>query len=453
MAGASFSEFSADRRISISNCPFTLTEKTIILNVYNALDHQHPQATVVKISEMCSNMTGVSTKSVYRIVRESKNGHFTPPKTSTGRSKIVIEELDKHAIRRIVHSFYFKKEIPTLDKIHSVVKNDKDLPEISRNKLWKTLRELNFVWGKDERKSLLIEKAEIICWRRKYLRKIKQFRNEKRKIYYLDETWINAGHTVKKMWQDKNITSSRQAFLEGLSTGIKPPSGKGSRLIITHIGNEQGFVEGGLLIFQSKHTGDYHEDMNADVFEEYFEQMLDLIPSGSVIVLDNAPYHSRKAVQIPTTAWRKDDIKKWLSERGVSLLDDMLKKELLALVNTKKQEYAKYKIDDMAEKRQIIVLRTPPYHCELNPIELVWAQVKYLVATQNTTYKISDVEKIFQEAIKHVDSEKWQKCVEHVKEVEKKMWQLDHMLEEEIQPIIIPVGVEDSSTDYSDDEI
>jgi len=55
------------------------------------------------------------------------------------------------------------------------------------------------------------------------LRSIKQYRREQKKIVYLDETWINEGYIVQKMWQDKNITSARQAFIEGLSTGIKVP--------------------------------------------------------------------------------------------------------------------------------------------------------------------------------------------------------------------------------------
>ena len=42
----------------------------------------------------------------------------------------------------------------------------------------------------------------------------------------------------------------------------------------------------------------------------------------------------------------------------------------------------KYVVDELALKRGITVLRLPPYHCELNPIELVWAQVKGEVAPQ-----------------------------------------------------------------------
>lgn len=61
-----------------------------------------------------------------------------------------------------------------------------------------------------------------------------------------------------------------------------------------HIGSDTGFVEGGLLTFESQHTGDYHEEMTAEVFENWFESVLDLVVPNSVIVMDNAPYHSRR---------------------------------------------------------------------------------------------------------------------------------------------------------------
>ena len=50
--------------------------------------------------------------------------------------------------------------------------------------------------------------------------------------------------------------------------------GKGKRLIVTHIGSETGFVDGGLLIFESKKTGEYHEDMNGEVFRNWFANVL-----------------------------------------------------------------------------------------------------------------------------------------------------------------------------------
>lgn len=448
----SISEFIAVKRVS--KCALSINEKVIIINVYNAIKHQNPTTGVSKLVETCSKMTGVGTSTIYRILREGKSGGVKAPRKSEGRKNIVIEDDEKTAIRRLIHSFYFKKEIPTLDKIMAEIQKDENLRTFSKTTLWRCLRKMNFGYEKlQNRKSLLVEKDEIIYWRRRYLRAIRKYRRDNVNIYYLDETWLNEGYTVGRIWQDRNITSSRQAFLEGWSTGIKAPSGKGKRLIITHIGSKNGFVKGGLLAFQSKKTGDYHEDMNADVFEEYFDQMLDLIPPQSVIVMDNASYHSRKLEKVPNSSWRKSNIIQWLTIKGIAYEEDMIKKELLEIVDLNKSPCIKYVIDEMALKKNITVLRLPPYHCELNPIELVWAQVKGFVARHNTTFKLKDVESIFQQALEQIDSEKWSKCVEHVIKEEERMWQIDHMVDETVEPLIISLDLnDDSTTDYSEDE-
>lgn len=77
------------------------------------------------------------------------------------------------------------------------------------------------------------------------MRNIWQTRREIRLILFLDETWIYAEYTISKDWQDDKVTRGRQAFLDGLSKGLNPPSAKGKRLIILHIGSSEGFVDSG----------------------------------------------------------------------------------------------------------------------------------------------------------------------------------------------------------------
>ncbi|KAJ8969123.1 hypothetical protein NQ317_006449 [Molorchus minor] len=76
-------------------------------------------------------------------------------------------------------------------------------------------------------------------------------------------------HNPQMVWLDENVKNVRQAAIEGSSTGLKMPSGKGRRLIIIHIAIEDGFVLNVKLIFQSNKTGDYHEKMNAEVYEKF----------------------------------------------------------------------------------------------------------------------------------------------------------------------------------------
>ncbi|XP_072384696.1 uncharacterized protein [Diabrotica undecimpunctata] len=299
---------------------------------------------------------------------------------------------------------------------------------------------------------MLLEKDEIVLWRREYLKKIKAYRNDGRKIYYLDETWVNAGHTKSKVWVNKSIVSSRQAFLDGLSTGLKNPSGKGKRLIICHIGSKDGFVPDALWAFESKKSGDYHEEMIGESFEKWFFSILEKLDKNSVIVLDNAPYHSRRVEKIPTTASKKVDIQNWLQSKNINFDNSLLKVELLAIVNKHKKEYTKYIVDEMAKEKNQIVLRLPPYHCELNPIELIWADLKNYIAEKNTSFKFSDMKNLFHEGITRITSAKWQKCIQHVQQkVEQKMWDLDNIIETQVEPLIINVGNESSTSD-SDSE-
>jgi|SRR5579872_2984095 len=443
--------FSPTKRPGSRNSPLSVGEKVIILNVHDYIKIESPSFTVQEVVDRCSEMTGIGKSTIFKLQQERKAaGQVTPPKKSPGRPTRALDEDVKLIIRRKVHSFYFKKELPTLDKILRELSQDDTIPLISRKLLWTTLKELNFAWEKHNRKALLLESDEIVCWRRKYLRSIKQFRNEQKKIFYLDETWINQGYVVKQMWQDKNITSARQAFIEGLSTGIKVPSGKGKRLIITHIGSEEGFLNEGLLSFQSCRTGDYHEDMNSDVFEDYFGEMVKYLPANSVVVMDNASYHSRQIEKTPTSSWRKQEIIDWLTDKNIQFEQNLVKKELLAIANAHKHLYKKYAVEDIAEKHNVIVLRLPPYHCELNPIELIWAQVKGYVGRRNTTFKMKDVEVLFKEAIQEVTSENWRKAVQHVIKEEEKMWNLDHFIDQTVDPLIIVTRGEDSCTSDED---
>ncbi|KAL4153463.1 hypothetical protein QTP88_001296 [Uroleucon formosanum] len=103
-------------------------------------------------------------------------------------------------------------------------------------------------------------------------------RRKGRTIYYLYETWVNAGDCNERIWQDNTVTSHQEAFVRGLSTGAPNPTAKGKRLIVVNIGSEEGFVDGGLLVFESKKgSADYHEEMNGDVFFDWLKGVIPLL--------------------------------------------------------------------------------------------------------------------------------------------------------------------------------
>jgi len=153
--------------------------------------------------------------------------------------------------------------------------------------------------------------------------------------------------------------------------------------------------------------------MNGDTFFEWFCGVLPLLKDNSVIVMDNAPYHSVKTEQSPTSSWKKAAIVEWLESKGAETNPSMIKFDLLKIVRKIKHKYNLYVVDEEAKKQNKIVLRLPTYHCELNPIELAWSVVKGHVKANNTTFKINDVRQLFNDGIQKVTAEMWSNFVSH----------------------------------------
>ncbi|XP_031354629.1 uncharacterized protein LOC116179062 [Photinus pyralis] len=292
-------------------------------------------------------------RSIYSIKKEEQTVGISSPKKRMKRKgaqvndRLRVYDQDiQSVIRRKVHSFFVENILPTMNSILTSINSDDDLPNFKRSTLHNLLKDIGFEFQKMGRKSILIERDDIIRWRHKYLRCIKKYREEGRNIVYTDESWVNVGHAVNKAWRDTTINSSRQAFIQGLSTGLRLPSGLGPRFALVHAGGNNGFIPGAELTFLcKKNTADAHNEMDTDTYEKWFiDQLIPNIPPNSVIVIDNASYHSRKVEQIPTMSWRKEHIMNWLMEKEVPIEDNMLKRDLLAAVAEVKPRYDKHNL-------------------------------------------------------------------------------------------------------------
>ena len=83
-------------------------------------------------------------------------------------------------------------------------------------------------------------------------------------------------------------------------------------------------------------SADNSDETNGDHFFEWWERnLLPKLPSGSVIMMNSAPYHSMQSENSvpPRTNWKKDAIRRWLAAHQIAWCEDMLKAELLELVN------------------------------------------------------------------------------------------------------------------------
>lgn len=106
---------------------------------------------------------------------EYKTTHtFSAPKTNkTLVNRIdLVSDFEKNIIRRKVHQFFFTNELPTRDNILMEVNNDPDIPNFKTLTFHKLLMKLNLKYQKRERNSLLINRDEIVLWRRYFLKKL-----------------------------------------------------------------------------------------------------------------------------------------------------------------------------------------------------------------------------------------------------------------------------------------
>ena len=166
-------------------------------------------------------------------------------------------------------------------------------------------------------------------------------------------------------------------FSQKMISGIPRPAGKGARCIIIGMGNEQGWVDNSVDVWMRTAkdgvvTEDYHSDINAEGFTGWLKKALPSLPENSVLVFDNASYHSKKDENnTPTTKWRIDLLRKWLKAKKVDFDPNTKRPELYQMARMKAAEDPKYKVDQLIRDYGHEVLRLPPYHCDLNPIERI----------------------------------------------------------------------------------
>ncbi|KAH7975271.1 hypothetical protein HPB49_025622 [Dermacentor silvarum] len=78
--------------------------------------------------------------------------------------------------------------------------------------------------------------------------------------------------------------------------------------------------------------------------------------------MDNVPYHSVKQVKVLHMSSLTKDIQAWLFRKSVAWSSDMVKVELMKLVNNMNIDGAGYCVDYIAEAAGHVVVCLPHYH-------------------------------------------------------------------------------------------
>ncbi|KAE8736690.1 hypothetical protein FOCC_FOCC017855, partial [Frankliniella occidentalis] len=279
----------------------TSKEQKILLTVLGNVMIDNPELSPTQACKKTAHLTGTGYVTVLKIKSDFDAGKQA---VTPGKKRPRLEHLSQkrtvvyghdvvNGVRRLVHSFFRRNEAPTLQKIKAELDKDISLPTMSTTTIRRFLCDIGFVYCKRKRNSAFLERSDLIDWRRRYLRQMQKLRAQNAKIFYLDETWINAGHTTSYAWHDTTVVSPRDAHREGLTVGLKQTPGKGGRLIVLHLGNEDGFIPGCKLVFEAGKSvtledGTHHDEMTGQRFEEWWVAAMDHLPPGSHIVMDNA---------------------------------------------------------------------------------------------------------------------------------------------------------------------
>ena len=405
---------------SIQGKPLTLEVKRVVVSVKLYFDS-------IKISpkksstKRTADAVGIGEATVKRIMAS----YNKDPKSldncikMRGRPPHLVGETNQELVRDYVRTANKNGEYITLNDIKEILKKNTLDESFHIATLARTLNRWGYEFGKGTRSQHLKEKDYVIAARQRYLRAMRENRNKAGAIIrdeiYLDESYVNKNHSNDYIWYSGED-----------GPWVQKPTGKGDRLIIMNAISNDGWIPGAKLVFKStRKTGDYHGQMNWELFRKWFvEMLLPNIPKNSIIIMDNASYHNRLSESSPPTFLSaKSKIIEWMDENKITDKKDLLKAELVEILN-KTAPSPIFEIDEIAEKHGHKILRTPPYHPELQPIEICWGVVKNHVA-RNCDFSMKNLTEQLDAGFRKVTKSTCVKIIKKIRKVENKFWKDD----------------------------
>lgn len=326
---------------------------------------------------------------------------------------------------------------------------------LSKWQLLRILHQLGYYYGKGERRNILHESPNNVIFRCHYIRY--RFANLEGNNdvphlpeVFLDESYCHLHHTSPNTWvpqQGVVLTPGRGPLLVIFGAiivfqnggtnkihgelvpnsvytwdpAIKPPGTRGRRRNNAEEWDDIPDVVKNANIVPDQ--VDYHGNFNAEVFEDLFTKLCETISKTygpANIHMDGARYHKRRTETLPTSTTRKKEITDWLTAHQISFSDELRRPELLELVK-KNKEKVPFACVEIAKQYGHQVFFTPPYHCELQPIEGVWAIVKGEVARSGPHSNLLDVRNKLLHAFKEKITSKvivgfWKRALAKAKE-------------------------------------
>ena len=369
-------------------------------------------------ASIVSQFTGIPQSTVYRYNNEDKSKYkpnrYEPvtPSATFRKSKVTLAILE--GIRNIVIDFYRNGTQLTRSKVYQKYRQEyPDEPIISLHTVGRILNDQGFKYRKTKvNTNLLQEKEYFQKWKALFFLKRRELLNKGCKFYYTYETWHDISDCQTKLWKCKTEPG----------TQVQQRKTRGSRFILCHIGSSDGFVAGAEKIVYDKDQA-FHKTTTESFYEEWISEIASkgLIKPNSVIVMDNASYHSPKKFLTPKPKWTKERIIEFILNfckpnpsitRAVMQQRQFTKKKLLDYVE-KQNIQPPLAVEKFLKKFRITILRLPPYNWQFNPIEFALSGVKKKIRRRSILVQSEEnVRSLFDKEIA-IESTNWKSYFDH----------------------------------------
>uniref|UniRef100_A0A8R1DH93 Tc1-like transposase DDE domain-containing protein n=1 Tax=Caenorhabditis japonica TaxID=281687 RepID=A0A8R1DH93_CAEJA len=324
-----------------------------------------------------------------------KSKEFKPKTTTKERALALLSPEEKTAIIDHIQEHYATEESFTISSLLSELQEKYGF-RFGRTTLFWCLKALRYTHRVNTYNPFATTRTDIIRMRRWYSREMSELRERGAHVSYFDETWLFHGMTRKEGWNREQSSAYEIAKLGNLDApvpGFPAASDKGQRATVLGVLTETGMLPGSIKVHVSKRNpklepSDPHETMNSRWYGDYMAGVLPelaaWVPANreNILVIDNASYHNEVVERIPTKSSKKEELVEWMEKMGVSLDSKRLKEELWEEVEIfissrgGRRKLQRYKVDEFASTLGVRIIRLPPYHCCLNPIEFIWGQLK-----------------------------------------------------------------------------
>uniref|UniRef100_A0A146L5D1 Uncharacterized protein n=1 Tax=Lygus hesperus TaxID=30085 RepID=A0A146L5D1_LYGHE len=307
-------------------------------------------------------------------------------------------------------------------------------------------------------RSIIMEKHDTQYKKFVYLRDLKQYKAEGRKIIFTAITKLARAHCKADKGQQPTKDGKVLKITNEMFTDVPEELAHEQwRAVLLGAGDESGFVTGGFLIWRCiKKLGANSYDENAN-YKKYVNwvkgNLIPNIPEGAVVVLDHEAIYDRHEDPIPTHCSDKEDMKAWLKRKGIDFESEAAKVELYELVRKNKQNHSKYEIDSILEKAGHPVMRIPPNYNELNPMFVMLKEVKTWMKGQapNVNPRFVDIAKLTVSKMLTTPTESWKTKVDKCQATADKYFSYQAPMEKKIsETILANHGCIDSESEEND---